>query len=113
LGSDLAVNTEFALPVNSFVKDRLDIESLVEKLGNGKKSARVLKTSAKIGKTRQNSANIKKYIIYSFFFKILNIFQYIKQQQHHINRQAHKYGERTDIYYIVDAKQKPIHQSHY
>jgi hypothetical protein len=42
--------------------------------------------SAKIGKNRQNSANIKKYIIYSFFFKILNIFQYIKQQQHHINR---------------------------
>jgi hypothetical protein len=41
------------------------IGSLVEKLGNGKKAARVLKTSArkksgkKIGKNRKNSANIK------------------------------------------------------
>jgi hypothetical protein len=53
-----------------------------QKLGKGPENI----GSAKIGKNRQNSANIKKYIIYSFFFKILNIFQYIKQQQHHINR---------------------------
>jgi hypothetical protein len=44
------------------------------------------KIGEKIRKNRKNSANIKKSIIYSFFFKILNIFQYIKQQQHHINR---------------------------
>jgi hypothetical protein len=83
----------------------------VEKPGNGKSSARVLKTSPH-KKSEKLGKHLKIHNLF-IFFKMLNIFQYIKQQQHHINREAHKYGERTDIYYIVDAKQKPIHQNHY
>jgi hypothetical protein len=56
-----------------------------QKLGKGPENIALEKLGEKIEKNRKNSANIKKYIIYSFFFKILNIFQYIKQQ-HHINR---------------------------
>jgi hypothetical protein len=57
-----------------------------QKSGKGPENIGTEKIGEKIGKNRKNSANIKKYIIYSFFFKILNIFQYIKQQQRHINR---------------------------
>jgi hypothetical protein len=57
-----------------------------QKLGKGPENIGSEKIGEKIGKNRKNSANIKKYIIYSFFFKILNIFQYLKQQQHDINK---------------------------
>jgi hypothetical protein len=51
----------------------------------------------KISKNRQILKNTK----YIHFFQN---FKHIKQQQHQINTLAHKYGESTDIYDVVDAK---------
>jgi hypothetical protein len=50
-----------------------------------------------MGKPRQTLKNTK----YIHFFQN---FKHIKQQQHQINTLAHKYGESTDIYDVVDAK---------
>jgi hypothetical protein len=55
------------------------------------------KNRQKIGKPRQTLKNTK----YIHFFQN---FKHIKQQQHQINTLAHKYGESTDIYDVVDAK---------
>ena len=63
--------------------------------GSGKN--RFDKSRQKIGKPRQTLKNTK----YIHFFQN---FKHIKQQQHQINSLAHKYGESTDIYHLVDAK---------
>jgi hypothetical protein len=70
------------------------VNTTIEKVGIGKKSARVQKTSfresrQKIGKPRQTLKNTK----YIHFFQT---FKYIKQQQHQINTLAHKYGESNN-----------------
>ena len=51
----------------------------------------------KIGKPQQTLKNTNIFI----FFQNC---KHIKQQQHQINTLAHKYGESTHIYNVVDAK---------
>jgi hypothetical protein len=77
---------------------RRDSRHTVENVGISKKSVRVQKISfrQKIGKPQQTLKNTKN--IYCF-----QNFEHIKQQQHHINTLAHKYGEIIDIY-VVDAQ---------
>jgi len=68
--------------------------SAISRRGSGKNCFG--KSRQKIGKPRQTLKNTK----YIHFFQN---FKHIKQQ-HQINTLAHKYGESTDIYDVVDAK---------
>jgi hypothetical protein len=74
----------------------------VEKIGKGQENI-VLE---KVGKNRQKNGKPRQTLKNTKYIHFFQNFKHIKQQQHQINSLAHKYGESTNIYDVVDAKTK-------